>query len=290
MVHIARLRSLKIILLLLLTLLAGACNLTSAPQNQLSLTEVLTNTPQPSRTAVGGQSVPTTLPISTLNAPTTQPLQLPGTSIALPPTFILYPTSTPFPISIFILSPIPGNVVAGNVQVLGAAIHPQFLQYQLEYGPDPNPGNLWYPATGIVQTPVLNGLLGIWNTTVVQDSTYQLRLHVTLRDGTSLVTVVNNIRIQNQAPTPIPSATPNIARPIAAFTQDRTTGQAPLIVKFLNQSSGVITTYSWNFGDGGNSPDGNPIAPDQCSERNRAGCCFYTGQNQRPIALECPVY
>ncbi|MEO8607690.1 MAG: PKD domain-containing protein, partial [Chloroflexota bacterium] len=156
------------------------------------------------------------------------------------------------------MSPIPGNVVAGNIQVLGAAIHPQFLQYQLEYGPDPNPGNLWFPATGIVQTPVLNGLLGIWNTSVVQDSIYQLRLRVTLRDGSNLATVVNNIRVQNQAPTPIPSNTPNVPRPIAAFTQDRASGLAPLVVRFTNQSSGTISSYSWSFGDGGSSPQANP--------------------------------
>ena len=148
--------------------------------------------------------------------------------------------------------------MAGNVQVLGAAVHPLFLQYQLEYGPDPNPGNLWYPASGVVQTPVISGVLGIWNTTVIQDSVYQLRLRVTLRDGTSLSTVANNIRIQNQAPTPVPTAT-TVPRPIAAFTQDRVVGQAPLVVRFFNQSTGNITSYSWNFGDGGSSPEVNPV-------------------------------
>ena len=148
--------------------------------------------------------------------------------------------------------------MAGNVQVLGAAVHPLFLQYQLEYGPDPNPGNLWYPASGVVQTPVISGVLGIWNTTVIQDSVYQLRLRVTLRDGTSLSTVANNIRIQNQAPTPVPTAT-TVPRPIAAFTQDRVVGQAPLVVRFFNQSIGNITSYSWNFGDGGSSPEVNPV-------------------------------
>ncbi|MEZ4667068.1 MAG: PKD domain-containing protein, partial [Anaerolineae bacterium] len=74
-----------------------------------------------------------------------------------------------------------------------------------------------------------------------------------------LATVVNNIRIQNRAPTPIPSATPNIPRPIAAFNQDRSAGQAPLIVRFLNQSSGNISSYFWTFGDGGSSTDANPI-------------------------------
>ncbi|MBC6934204.1 MAG: PKD domain-containing protein, partial [Chloroflexi bacterium] len=247
------------ILLLLMTIIS-ACNLTSAPEEQLSLTEIPTTTPQPTRTVPPTGGIPTTLPLTAFVVPTLPSGQIPPTTIALPPTWVASaPTSTPVPISIVILSPIPGNVVAGNVQVLGAAIHPQFLQYQLEYGPDPNPGNLWYPATGIVQTPVLNGFLGIWNTTVVQDSIYQLRLRVTLRDGSSLSTVVNSIRIQNRVPTPVPSNTPTTPRPIAAFTQDRTSGQAPLVVRFTNQSSGSISSYSWSFGDGGTSPEINPV-------------------------------
>jgi PKD repeat protein len=245
--------------LLLVALLLSACNLSSNPERQLELTELPTSTGSLTRTPFATGAVPTTLPLTPISVlPTSQPLRVP-TTVALPPTIApFYPTVTPLPISIVILSPIPGNVVAGNIQVLGAAIHPQFLQYQLEFGPDPNPGNLWYPATGIVQSPILNGLLGIWNTTSVQDGIYQLRLRITLRDGSNLATVVNNIRVQNQAPTPVPSNTPNIPRPIAAFTQDRALGQAPLVVKFSNQSSGNITGYSWSFGDGGSSPEANP--------------------------------
>ncbi len=244
----------------LLALLLSACNLTSAPEEQLALTEIASTTPQPTRTLLATDTVPTTLPLLTpITLPTLRPGQIPPTTIALPPTLIPFPTSTPLPISIVILSPIPGNVIASNVQVLGAAVHPLFLQYQVEYGPDPNPGNLWYPATSIVGTPIVNGLLGVWNTTVVPDGLYQLRLRVYLRDGSSLTTVVNNIRIQNRVPTPVPSNTPPIPRPIAAFTQDRASGQAPLIVRFQNLSSGSITSYSWSFGDGGSSPEQNPV-------------------------------
>jgi PKD repeat protein len=244
--------------LLIAALLAG-CNLSSAPEQQLALTEIPTNTPPPSRTPVTGVAgVPTTLPLTPLPTTLGGGQSVVPTSAALPPTGIPFPSVTPTPISIVILSPIPGNVVAGNVQILGAAIHPQFLQYQVEYGPDPNPGNLWYAATSIVQTPVLNGLLGIWNTTTTPDGIYQLRLRVTLSDGTSLATVVNNIRVQNEQPTPIPSATPNIQRPIAAFTLDRSSGQAPLVIRFTNQSSGQITSYAWDFGDGGTSAEASP--------------------------------
>jgi len=247
-----------LILTLVLALLVSACNLTSAPQQSLSVTNVPTTTLLPSRTPVGGNAITVTpLPVVTSQSGGQRPTSV----VVLPPTAIQFPTSTPMPVSIVILSPIPGNIVAGNVQVLGAAIHPQFLQYQLEFGPDPNPGNLWYPASNIVQTPVLNGLLGIWqtNTGASPDGLYQLRLRLYLRDGTSLATIVNNIRIQNQQPTPVPTATTvTVPRPIAAFTQDRATGQAPLVVRFTSQSTGSISEYNWDFGDGSSAADANP--------------------------------
>jgi PKD repeat protein len=236
-------------------LIVAGCNLTGVSEQpvETSQQQLVTASPLPTRTVISA-FLPTQI-VSSLAAPTLSSLVLPPTS-QLPNNIIVTQTNTP--ISIVILSPIPGNVVAGNVQVLGAVIHPQFLQYQLEYGPDPNPSNLWYPASGNVQSPVLNGLLGIWGTTGTPDGTYQLRLRLTLRDGTNLATVVNNIRVQNQAPTPVPTTTPNLPRPIAAFTQDRTIGQSPLAIRFVNLSSGNITSFNWSFGDGLSSRDANP--------------------------------
>jgi PKD repeat protein len=160
-----------------------------------------------------------------------------------------------------ILSPIPGNVVSNNVQVLGSAIHPNFVQYQLEYGPEPNPNNLWYTIGAPRQTTVLNGVLGIWSTNTIPDGTYQLRLRVYLRDGSNPQTVVNNIRVQNRpnAPTVVPTPTSSIPRPIAAFSVDRNTGEAPLVVRFTNRSTGQISGYGWNFGDGSSSAEASPV-------------------------------
>lgn len=243
--------------LLLILLLSSACNLNAAPEEQLNVTDVPTGATNPTRTPASTSGAPTARAVTNLPLPTLRPG---STSVAINPQPILLPTATPLPVSIVILSPIPGNIVANNVQVLGAASHPQFLQYQVEYGPDPNPGNLWYPATGVVQAPLTTySLLGVWNTTTIPDGIYQLRLRVFLRDGTSLQTVVNSIRVQNQAPTPIPTNTPTIPRPIAAFTQNVASGNAPLVVNFFNQSTGEITGYNWTFGDGGFATEQNPI-------------------------------
>ncbi|MEB2365115.1 MAG: PKD domain-containing protein, partial [Chloroflexota bacterium] len=248
-------RVLVLIVLTALAVVAAACNLTGGPE-ETQLTPVPTSTPTLSAQVTS--SVPTSVSVTTLPVLTQVG---PPTSIAIiPPTAIsVIPTATPSTISIVLLSPIPGNVVTSNVQVLGSAIHPNFLQYQLEYGPDPNPGNLWYAIGGPRQFPVLNGVLGIWSTNTIPDGSYQLRLRVYLRDGSNPQTVVNNIRVQNAIPTPVPTYTPSIPRPIAAFTQDRTSGEAPLVVRFTNRSTGQISGYNWSFGDGSSSAEISPV-------------------------------
>jgi PKD repeat protein len=237
----------------------SSCNLGASQNEAIDLTSAPTEIASiATRTPIPSNQVATVSPIP-FPTRTTGTGVLPTTQVILPPAGF-FPTNTPAPISIFILSPTSGNIVAGNIQVLGSASHPQFLQYRLEYGPDPNPGNLWFPITGIVQSPVIAGTLGIWNTTTAAtpDGVYQLRLRVFLRDGRQEITSVNNIRVQNLAPTPIPTNTPTVPRPIAAFTQDVTTGNAPLVVRFTNQSQGQITGYTWFFGDGTTSTEANP--------------------------------
>jgi PKD repeat protein/predicted glutamine amidotransferase len=46
---------------------------------------------------------------------------------------------------------------------------------------------------------------------------------------------------------------------VAEFSADSQTGQAPLTVQFNEECTGRITSYNWNFGDGENSTDQNPI-------------------------------
>jgi PKD repeat protein len=49
--------------------------------------------------------------------------------------------------------------------------------------------------------------------------------------------------------------------PVASFSAKPTSGTAPLTVQFTNQSTGNITSYSWDFGDGNSSSDQNPSYP-----------------------------
>lgn len=257
-------RGFPLFLSILFLMMLSACNLGATDEQQINVTDL----PQQTQNAIQASpspNQPTRTPSGVVVLPTPQPFptgQLPPTLNFRPPPPIL-PTLTALPVNVFILSPIPGNVVAGNVQVIGAAMHPEFLQYQLEYGPDPNPSNLWYPITGGVQSPVFNGLLGIWNTNTAStpDGLYQLRLRVFLRNGVDWGNVVvNNIRVQNRIPLPVPTNT-QVPAPIAAFTQDKVTGTAPLTVNFINLSNpaSLITGFTWNFGDGTTSTEISPV-------------------------------
>ena len=51
--------------------------------------------------------------------------------------------------------------------------------------------------------------------------------------------------------------TPPVA-PVANFTGTPTAGDSPLLVQFSDQSTGSITTHSWDFGDSGTSTLQNP--------------------------------
>ena len=48
------------------------------------------------------------------------------------------------------------------------------------------------------------------------------------------------------------------AAPVADFTADVTAGPSPLTVNFTDNSSGNITLWEWDFGDGGTSIEQNP--------------------------------
>ncbi|MBN1431742.1 MAG: PKD domain-containing protein [Methanomicrobiaceae archaeon] len=53
--------------------------------------------------------------------------------------------------------------------------------------------------------------------------------------------------------------TVNAYVPVANFSADPTAGYAPLVVTFTDLSTGGPTSWSWDFGDGQNSTDQNPV-------------------------------
>jgi len=76
--------------------------------------------------------------------------------------------------------------------------------------------------------------------------TYTVSLTVTNAEGNDTETKTDYITVD-----PIPA-------PVAAFSGSPTSGTVPLTVEFTDESTGNITSWSWNFGDGGTSTAQNP--------------------------------
>jgi hypothetical protein len=106
-----------------------------------------------------------------------------------------------------ITSPTEGQALAGLVTISGSANHPEFARYELAYGPDPNPNDAWQPfAEG--NQPVDNGTLGTWNTSVVADGQYALRLRVIRKDSNYSEGFVRGLQVSNSGPVGTPTSIP----------------------------------------------------------------------------------
>lgn len=95
----------------------------------------------------------------------------------------------------------PPAVVSGNVEVRGT-VNPVGLQsYFLEVAPyDPTVADAdarWTPATLPAREPVTDGVIGVWQTTLLEDGPYRLRLRIALSDGTQEYVAIGPIRVDN---------------------------------------------------------------------------------------------
>ena len=108
-----------------------------------------------------------------------------------------------------ITSPKPGDVLGGQVNIIGTTSIPGFLSAQLDFSYATAPDETWFPIQTLTQ-PVLDASLYTWDTTTITDGSYILRLRVFLDDGSVQETTVP-VTVQNDVqptPTPAPTATP----------------------------------------------------------------------------------
>lgn len=126
-----------------------------------------------------------------------------------------------------IISPTPGAVLRGQV-VIRANLPPGELQrYELDFGYQDDPTQTWFPLTQSDQRPA-DEVLFIWDTTLITDGDYRLRLRVLLADGQMLEHIVTTLRVRNytavETETPLvssehtPTSTPLPATPTPLFT------------------------------------------------------------------------
>jgi hypothetical protein len=111
--------------------------------------------------------------------------------------------------------PVQSEAVSGIVSISGTATHPAFASYELAYSRDAGAASTWFPIVDSMNTPVLDGRLGIWDTTELSDGTYRIRLLVRLKEAAPLEAIVGQIRVRNYTPTEIPPTALPTASPAA---------------------------------------------------------------------------
>lgn len=144
-----------------------------------------------------------------------------------------------------IREPIGGEAIDGVVTIEGSASHPSFVSYDLSFAHSNNPTGTWFLIGDAVYIPVMDGRLGLWDTTAITDGFYTLRLRVHLGNNIMLESIVEGLRIRNSTPietnTPQPdriSATPTITLPT------RTPRPTPLPFPGGSNPSTVLRTFT----------------------------------------------
>lgn len=110
--------------------------------------------------------------------------------------------------AVAITSPASGAILRGEVTITGLTDVPGFASSQLDFSYASNPTDTWFTLQTSTQ-PAADSPLAVWDTTLITDGEYLLRLRVFLTDG-ALQEVTVPVRVQNDAPIP-PTPTPTAA-------------------------------------------------------------------------------
>lgn len=113
-----------------------------------------------------------------------------------------------------VASPRPGDALQGTIVISGTSDAIDFVSSELEFGYADDPAGTWFLIAQSDQ-PVRDGTLAVWDTTVITDGEYDLRLRIRLEDGSSLDVVVPGLRVRNYTPieTPVPGSTTTVDTP-----------------------------------------------------------------------------
>lgn len=129
-----------------------------------------------------------------------------------------------------IISPKAGDTIQGAIQIVGTALSPEeFNHYELAWAPDPAIGeDAWQDIQPPVAQQVLSNVLGLWESTIVPDGRYLLRLRMVRGDGTHLETQVR-ILVANATITPTFTASPTFTNTPPAGPATAGPSPTPLI-------------------------------------------------------------
>jgi hypothetical protein len=125
-------------------------------------------------------------------------------------------------------SPRPGDVLQGAIGVTGSSDMVGFVSAEISFTYAEDPTGTWFLIGNSTQA-VSNNLLVNWDTTVITDGNYVMRLRVNLADGTSREFLVQELRVRNYTPveTPTPLSIAPKATPLPTLISTRTPFATP---------------------------------------------------------------
>ncbi len=87
--------------------------------------------------------------------------------------------------------------------------------------------------------------------TYIASGTYSVTLTATNSAGSGVESKTGYINVE--------SLVPGESAPVASFTTNSSSGRVPYTVRFSDTTTGNVTSWYWDFGDGGNSTEQNPV-------------------------------
>ena len=106
-----------------------------------------------------------------------------------------------------ISSPSDGQILQGLVTISGSIAVLGFSNYELSFAYQGDPTQTWFMLNSS-SLPVFEGDLGSWDTSTLTDGDYDLRLRVSLLDGSMQETLVTGLRVRNYTAVPTSTFTP----------------------------------------------------------------------------------
>lgn len=96
-------------------------------------------------------------------------------------------------------SPLAGEAVQGLVQIKGNTLVEDFSSFELAFSFGIDVTETWFLIIQS-QSPVSDGVLGEWDTSVLSDGDYSLRLTIHRIEASPIVIIVEGIRVRNYSP------------------------------------------------------------------------------------------
>lgn len=103
--------------------------------------------------------------------------------------------------------PLPGQALLGNVAISGNMAVEGFRSAELLFGYANDPTDTWF-LIAQYDTPIENSVLADWDTTLITDGNYDIKLSITLESGNQVTALIQGVRVRNYSPIETDTPTP----------------------------------------------------------------------------------